>query len=291
MALIECPECKKEISSKALSCPTCGCPIEIKDHTNNDTTLLEQMEISLEAGNRAQAAELYFSSNKCEWKEAFAYTDKLIKKLKDQNPEKYNKLSNNQGCNQITAIILFLIVVITIVIFSNKPDAEKLENIVQSNIEKKNHKLTTNTIDDFKKFEKKLFKIEEKATRDINQFSTAAQNVGTEYSIYDLYNIADQAEKSCRIVYGLYGKINNEIPQSLSDSHKKLLKKSVNNLQTAYLTKIDAFKYSKKFLDEQKPSYMNKYENHMAISQSSIFLAVSQLTQIKTELGLLDTND
>jgi len=27
MALINCPECKKEISDKAQSCPHCGCPI------------------------------------------------------------------------------------------------------------------------------------------------------------------------------------------------------------------------------------------------------------------------
>ncbi len=29
MALIKCPECGKQISDKAGSCPGCGCPIEI----------------------------------------------------------------------------------------------------------------------------------------------------------------------------------------------------------------------------------------------------------------------
>ncbi|MFT4005228.1 MAG: zinc ribbon domain-containing protein [Lacrimispora sp.] len=28
MALIKCPECSKEISDKAKSCPNCGCPLE-----------------------------------------------------------------------------------------------------------------------------------------------------------------------------------------------------------------------------------------------------------------------
>ena len=29
MALIQCPECKSEVSDKASSCPKCGCPISI----------------------------------------------------------------------------------------------------------------------------------------------------------------------------------------------------------------------------------------------------------------------
>lgn len=29
MALIKCPECGKEISDKAASCPNCGCPIAV----------------------------------------------------------------------------------------------------------------------------------------------------------------------------------------------------------------------------------------------------------------------
>jgi hypothetical protein len=28
MAMIECPECGRDISSRAVSCPGCGCPIE-----------------------------------------------------------------------------------------------------------------------------------------------------------------------------------------------------------------------------------------------------------------------
>ena len=29
MALINCPECNKQISDKAAACPNCGCPISI----------------------------------------------------------------------------------------------------------------------------------------------------------------------------------------------------------------------------------------------------------------------
>lgn len=39
MALINCPECGKEISDKAVSCPNCGCPVETMgvDRENLDT--------------------------------------------------------------------------------------------------------------------------------------------------------------------------------------------------------------------------------------------------------------
>jgi hypothetical protein len=30
MALIPCPECKKEISTSAMSCPSCGYPLQVK---------------------------------------------------------------------------------------------------------------------------------------------------------------------------------------------------------------------------------------------------------------------
>lgn len=40
MALIKCPECGKEISDKAATCPNCGCPSIDKEEAEriNDTT-------------------------------------------------------------------------------------------------------------------------------------------------------------------------------------------------------------------------------------------------------------
>jgi membrane protein insertase Oxa1/YidC/SpoIIIJ len=35
MALIRCPECRKEISSNAVSCPSCGNPINNSNNSNN----------------------------------------------------------------------------------------------------------------------------------------------------------------------------------------------------------------------------------------------------------------
>ena len=50
MALIKCPECGKEISDKASSCPNCGCPIETDDNgvrwheDNNEERLIMRID-------------------------------------------------------------------------------------------------------------------------------------------------------------------------------------------------------------------------------------------------------
>lgn len=37
MALIECPECGKEVSDQAKNCPNCGHPIPISNYTNQNS--------------------------------------------------------------------------------------------------------------------------------------------------------------------------------------------------------------------------------------------------------------
>lgn len=39
MALIKCPECGREISDKAISCPGCGCPVEQNDNKMADINI------------------------------------------------------------------------------------------------------------------------------------------------------------------------------------------------------------------------------------------------------------
>lgn len=43
MALIKCPECGKEVSSRAISCPNCGCPIS---NTQSTATATNQPSIA-----------------------------------------------------------------------------------------------------------------------------------------------------------------------------------------------------------------------------------------------------
>ncbi len=69
MAIILCPECKKEISSKAPACVYCGCPITDEDRIqNNSLTEEEQLEIALQYykdGKYAKSLELYSKLADC----------------------------------------------------------------------------------------------------------------------------------------------------------------------------------------------------------------------------------
>lgn len=38
MALITCPECRKKISNRATSCPSCGCPISVASANKKSAT-------------------------------------------------------------------------------------------------------------------------------------------------------------------------------------------------------------------------------------------------------------
>lgn len=51
MALIKCPECEKEISDNAISCPNCGFPLKEKDANTQETTDIESIKSSVEVGN------------------------------------------------------------------------------------------------------------------------------------------------------------------------------------------------------------------------------------------------
>lgn len=43
MALVKCPECGREVSNKAVSCPGCGCPIADFKVKNSIDTLLDEL--------------------------------------------------------------------------------------------------------------------------------------------------------------------------------------------------------------------------------------------------------
>ncbi|GHT51473.1 hypothetical protein AGMMS49982_09000 [Bacteroidia bacterium] len=61
MALINCPECGKQVSDKARKCPQCGCPIRdtVDDgQVSNATTQIENESPKASLGERLGASFL-----------------------------------------------------------------------------------------------------------------------------------------------------------------------------------------------------------------------------------------
>lgn len=44
MSLIQCPECKKEISDKATACPNCGMPLRLEDRGTYDVIITREKQ-------------------------------------------------------------------------------------------------------------------------------------------------------------------------------------------------------------------------------------------------------
>lgn len=63
MALINCPECGKEISDKAPACPNCGCPLSVSQSSQQQDTenIQTYLDLALKAvqGQNSQQVEMY----------------------------------------------------------------------------------------------------------------------------------------------------------------------------------------------------------------------------------------
>ncbi len=81
MALIKCPECGREISDKAVSCPGCGCPVEASDNRTDLEKLVDEIYYN-NKGNRTYSAKELMRRTGMEFKEAMD----LIQK-KHHSPE------------------------------------------------------------------------------------------------------------------------------------------------------------------------------------------------------------
>mgnify|MGYP000308901138 FL=1 len=67
MALIKCPECGKEISDKAASCPNCGFPITQRNVTQESPQKQKEYDIEMLDSMRIKASkaniEVYYKGN------------------------------------------------------------------------------------------------------------------------------------------------------------------------------------------------------------------------------------
>ena len=65
MAMIKCPECGKDVSDRASSCPNCGCPIE--SSSPNGTVKIKASVLKAPTGFNGNQKVSIFSGSKTLW--------------------------------------------------------------------------------------------------------------------------------------------------------------------------------------------------------------------------------
>jgi ribosomal protein L7/L12 len=109
MALINCPECGKQISDMATSCPECGYPLQkstISNHQHlNDYEIENEVKRLIDEGKEIYAVKYYKDNMNCGLKEA---KDK-VDSLRGITPS-----ANKGGC---ASIILIFILISSILLY------------------------------------------------------------------------------------------------------------------------------------------------------------------------------
>lgn len=133
-------------------------------------------------------------------------------------------------------------------------------------------------------FEQSIFAIDNSVTPAMEQYQSNMKNFGKTSSIYDAYSSAKSAKDAVKAAKGrLYAL---QIPKELPDDVKKILEEVKSDMGTSYYCKENAFEYVLKFLDEQKPSDMNKFQEEIAASDQFLLSGTAKLIDAKTKIGI-----
>ncbi len=103
-------------------------------------------------------------------------------------------------------------------------------------------------------------------------------------TIYDAYDAATAAEKAAQNLQLAFSSLN--IPKGLPKEVNELLKDARSDLSTGYYTKKEAFEAVLKFLDDQKPSNMQKFKDESSMSDSFIMSGVLKILEAKEKVGI-----
>lgn len=103
-------------------------------------------------------------------------------------------------------------------------------------------------------------------------------------TIYDAYEAATNAKEAADHLQSEFFKL--DVPKGLPKEVDSLLEDAKSDLSTAYYTKGNAFKAVLKFLDDQKPSNMQKFKDESSMSDSFIMSGVLKIMQAKEKVGI-----
>lgn len=134
-------------------------------------------------------------------------------------------------------------------------------------------------------FEQELYDIEKIATQAMQAYQDKANGLSDgSANIFDTYSAASNAKEKCDIVRRSY--YEAEIPEGLPKKIEESLKEAKSELSTAYMVKAEAMEAAMAFLDNQKPSDLQKYKDEMSNADIFIMNGVLKITEAKQIAGI-----
>jgi hypothetical protein len=157
--------------------------------------------------------------------------------------------------------------------------------VTAANAEKPNVEEMEKHKDAVLEFEKQMYAYEEEIKPHFDSYTQWMEALGNgQASINDVYSAANSAKEAAN--YARLALIKLPIDKELPKDVKDLLQESRTELSTAYYEKEKALKYVMEYLDEQKPSTMQKYKDTIELSETFILSGVNKLFQAKNAVGL-----
>lgn len=134
-------------------------------------------------------------------------------------------------------------------------------------------------------FEKDMYAIEETMKPYMDNYQNALNGVsqGT-VDIFTAYEATEKARDAAKIIQSQYYQM--KIAKDLPKDVKKELEAAKSDLATAYYTKSEALKYVLKYFDDQKPSYMSKFQDEISMSDNFIMSGVLKVFKAKELVGI-----
>lgn len=134
-------------------------------------------------------------------------------------------------------------------------------------------------------FEQKLYAIEKPATAAGDVYKKTADKMANgQATVFDLYAAATDAKNQAENVQVELAGVS--VPDGLPSDVEDLLDESKQKLSTAYYSKKQAMDHAMKFLDEQKPSELQKAKEESQMAQSFIMDGVVKMMEAKEKMGI-----
>ncbi len=140
---------------------------------------------------------------------------------------------------------------------------------------------------DFQAFYGEIMRVMAVADDAMATYKATLQAVGDRgLSAYDAYSRVSRVRDQNEVAWRDMGKLSP--PSSLSKEHRATLKEAANSLQTSLYSRRGAYNNALKFLDEQKPSYVDAVKKDMDMANGLMIEGMAGLVSVKIDLGITD---